>query len=182
MRYSCEYFTFSTLGYSNNYSFRDLRIECISDYQECPQIEEIEQTPSIKRTGITSGSEFREDGGMAIRYIREKSSGNSSNTRHYINEIQAYNSVGANIALHKNITGADGASTGDKSGVNTVATDGTINNSYLGTTTNTWFVLDLGFVEQINEITVWNYWADGRTYNNIVTEVSADGIRWFPVF
>lgn len=43
-------------------------------------------------------------------------------------------------------------------------------------------VVDLGVVRQINEVKVWHYHGDPRTYNGTKTEVSEDGVTWFTVF
>ncbi|HOT93451.1 MAG TPA: RHS repeat-associated core domain-containing protein [Anaerolineae bacterium] len=42
--------------------------------------------------------------------------------------------------------------------------------------------IDLGAVYSVDTVRVWHYAADGRTYYNTKTQVSADGSTWFTVF
>ena len=175
LRWSCKYFCFSTLGSTHNYSLRNIRIECISDYQECHIIEDT-ATPQFLKTGVVCGRTFS-NVGFDVRYIRDTTNGNTANGNNHWNEIEVFNDVGENIAWGKTVT---------VNGViyaNSVATDGTVSSQYIdpGTGTRT-MTLDLGFVEHINRIKIWHYYPDGRTYYNNVTEVSADGTNWITVY
>lgn len=175
MRYSCQYFQFSTLGYSHNYSMRNIKIECISDYQ-VPINHDYEITPSITKQGIVFAGNFI-NVGMPVRYVRDSTSGNSVNSYNHWNEFQIFNYVGENIAWGKNVT-VNGTTFS-----NSVVTDGTVNSSYIypGTGTKT-AQIDLGYIEHIDSIKIWHYYPDGRTYNNNVTEVSVDGSNWITVY
>lgn len=179
MRYSCQYFRFLTLGYSHNYSIRNLKIECISDNQ---QIDWEEQDSNIKKTSIIEANHFNEVGAK-IRYIKDWTSGNTVNSNNHWCEFQVFNSVGENIAWGKDLQYGAGTS---QNGVhsNSVATDGIINNSYINSTggNNAWMMIDLGYVEEINKIHIWHYYSDGRTYYNNKVEVSADGINWWTIY
>ncbi|MBU1747801.1 MAG: discoidin domain-containing protein, partial [Chloroflexi bacterium] len=42
--------------------------------------------------------------------------------------------------------------------------------------------LDLGAAYSVDQVVVWHYAADGRTYHNTKTQVSADGSTWYTVF
>lgn len=177
MRYSCKYFIFSTLGYSHNYSMRNIRLECVSDYQECP-VRDYKISPSFYKTGIVQAPFFNEVG-MDIRYIRDTINGNTVNSNNHWNEIQVFNSVGENIALAKNVK------VGTTTWSNGYVTDGIIDshwNSNNNSNTQPTLVLDLGFVDRVNSIKIWHYYPDGRTYYNNVTEVSVDGETWFTVY
>lgn len=175
LRYSCQYIQFSTLGYGHNYSMRNIRIECISDYQECP-VRSYQITPQFCKTGVVKAPNFNEVG-MNIRYIRDTTNGSTANTLNHWNEVEVFNDVGENIAWGKTVT-VNGTSY-----ANSVATDGTVNSSYIdpGTGVKT-MTLDLGFIEHVTKLKIWHYYPDGRTYNDNVTEVSVDGTTWIPVY
>lgn len=85
---------------------------------------------------------------------------------------------GCNVAQGAAVTGSVTAST------ITRITDGVVlSNSYHdGSTGTAWVMVDLGVVRPLNYVTVWHYYADGRRYNNVKTEVSADGVSWTTVF
>jgi len=42
--------------------------------------------------------------------------------------------------------------------------------------------IDLGGVYNVDKVVVWHYAADGRTYHNTKTQVSADGTNWMTVY
>lgn len=173
MRYSCQYFKFSTLGYSNNYSIRNLRITNTTSYQLC----DILDAPQVFETGNVSA--VINEVGRRIRYIKDSVNGSNANTSNHWVEIQAINHVGANTALNKSIWTSQ-SSTKQK----TLITDGnTKSDPYLGLSgTNQYVIVDLGFVEQINSLKIWHYWSDGRTYNDNVVSVSEDGVNWEVVY
>lgn len=176
IRNTTQYVQFHTLGYSHNYSLRNLRLECISDYQECPYYN-YDVTPSIERTGIIHSGNFI-NVGMPIRYVRDTISGSTANSANHWNEIQIINNVGENLAWGKDVK------IGSTNYSNSVVTDGVVNSSYIpsgvgGTLTAQ---IDLGYVEWIDQIKIWHYYPDGRTYNNNITEVSVDGTTWYTVY
>jgi hypothetical protein len=105
--------------------------------------------------------------GMPIRYIRETMNGSSANAYNHWVEIQAYDKNGANVALGKSASSA-------------LLTDGNTASSpyYSGTSAN----VDLGEVMIVSYLKIWHYYADGRTYYDVKTEVSADGVNWITVF
>ena len=179
MRYGCQYFLFTTLGYSHNYSMRNIKIECISDTQET----DWEKYDSdIKKTGIIEANHFNEVGAK-IRYVKDWISGNTVNTANHWNEFKIINSVGENIAWGKDIKYGSGTSqTGTLT--NTVATDGIIDSQWVGGSSgnNAWAMIDLGYIEDIHKIHIWHYYPDGRTYYNNKVEVSTDGTNWWTVY
>ena len=175
MRYSCQYFQFSTLGYNHEYSMRNIKFECISDYQE-PLWYGYDETPSFTKQGIVYAPNFMSYG-MPVRYVRDTTNGSDKNNYNHWNEIEIYNYVDENLAWGKTLT------VSGTTFANSVATDGTVNNSYIdpGTGTKT-AQIDLGYVEYINKIKIWHYYADGRIYNDNKTEVSIDGTNWITVY
>lgn len=173
MRYSCQYFRFSTLGYSHNYSMRNIKIECISDYQT---IDWEQQNSDIKKIGIIEANHFNEVGAK-IRYVRDSIAGNTVNSNNHWNEFKIINSIGENLAWGKtiNVSGTSYA--------NSVATDGLIDSSYIGPGSGTKVAtIDLGYVEEIHKVHIWHYYPDGRTYYNNKVEVSADGTNWWTIY
>ena len=42
--------------------------------------------------------------------------------------------------------------------------------------------LDLGAAYSVDQVKVWHYAGDGRTYHNTKTQVSGDGVTWYTVF
>lgn len=174
MRYSCQYFIFSTLGYQHNYSLRNLRIECISDYQEC-HVRDYQITPQFYKTGIVSAPFFNEVG-LKARYIRDTIAGSTANTSNHWCELQVFNSVGENIAWGQNVKSSAGTTFS-----NSYVTDGVVDSNYVSSAANS-LILDLGYIEQITKIKIWHYYPDGRTYYSNVTEISIDGTNWIPVY
>ena len=85
---------------------------------------------------------------------------------------------GCNVAQGATVTSSVTAST------TTRITDGIVlSNSYHdGGTGSGWAMVDLGSVRPLSYVTVWHYYADGRRYNNVKTEISADGVSWTTVF
>lgn len=176
IRATTQYVRFATLGYTHNYSMRNLRLECISDYQECPQYD-YGITPRINKTGIVEMGNYHEYG-MPIRYIRDSITGSSANSNNHWCEFEVINSVGENVALGRDVK-FNGTIYS-----NSVVTDGRINSSYapsgIGGTVTLEF--DLGYVDVIDKIKIWHYYPDGRTYYNNITEVSVDGVNWYTVY
>lgn len=166
MRYSTKYFKFSTLGYTHNYSMRNIKIECISDTQ---LNENVKNILSVGKNGQIKAFGYNELG-RNIRYIRDTTNGSTANTANHLCEIQAFNSVGENIAWNKKVNDAY-----------TLVTDGSTKSSpYYSTSGEA--ILDLEFIERIEKIKIWHYWADGRTYYDNVVEVSTDGNNWTQVY
>lgn len=180
IRYSCQYFMFSTLGYSHNYSMRNIKIECISDEQQSNW--EIYNDYQINKQGKIQANIFDETC-PKIRYIKDWISGNTVNTSNHWNQFRVFNKVGQNIAWGKDLKYGSGTSqTGTY--VNSVATDGLINSSYISGSggNNSWTMLDLGYLQEISKIHIWHYYPDSRTYYNNKTQVSVDGSNWYTVY
>lgn len=113
-----------------------------------------------------------------VRYIRDWLNGSTANTSNHWVEIQAVDYDGVNVAFEKSGTSSAGT-------WNTLLTNNvTTTNPYwgVGTGVTTWVQIDLGDSYTLEEIKVWHYWGDGRTYYKTKTEVSLDGINWFVIF
>ena len=108
--------------------------------------------------------------GLPVRYIRDWINGSTSNTGNHWVEIEAY-SGNFNVALGKSATSP-------------ILTDGAVASSpYYSQGSGLKSVqVDLGEVYIVEVINVRHYYADGRTYHNTKTEVSADGVNWVTVF
>ncbi len=113
-----------------------------------------------------------------IRYIRDYINGSTANAGNHWVEIKANTQDGINIALGKVPTS------------NTVLTnksyitDGVISSAYSeGSGAGLSYVqIDLGAMYLIDNIQVWHYYPDLRTYYNTRTQVSHDGVKWYDVF
>lgn len=121
---------------------------------------------NINERGILSCNEIYEVG-MPIRYIRESMNGSSANAGNHWVEIQAYNKHDVNVALGKSASSA-------------LLTDGITATSPYSITDSV--QVDLGEVMIVSYLKIWHYYGDGRTYKNIKTEVSADGVNWIGLF
>lgn len=112
-----------------------------------------------------------------IRYIRDHMEGSTSNTSNHWVEIQAFDDTKTNVALGKTGTSSSGT-------WSSYLTDGnTATSPYWGFGSGpTWVQVDLGDLYFIEEIKVWHYYGDGRTYYKTKTEVSQDGVNWFVIF
>ena len=114
-----------------------------------------------------------------VQYIEDCVTGSSANGYGHWNEIQAIykgiNVVRDIVPREKNNLEAQSTNPYD------LATDGdittfssTLNNEQ---GVNKCLIVDLGAEYDLDEIAIWHYWADGRTYNNNITSVAgADGV------
>lgn len=86
-----------------------------------------------------------------------------------------------NLALNATATAS---STASYSGPISRVTDGsTDTNSYFEAEHGTASVtVDLGSLQYIGRVVVWHYSGDPRSYNNNVTQISADGSTWTTIF
>ena len=109
-----------------------------------------------------------------VRYIRDCSTGSNANEYSIWVEIQAIVN-GTNIIKNLTLTGVTNP---------TVINDGDIasseNYGYLPVVSDasTCITIDLGSTYNIDELAVWNYYTDSRTFDNAITSVSLDGTVW----
>lgn len=112
-----------------------------------------------------------------IRYIRDWLNGSSANTGNHWVEIQAFDYERKNITSGKTGTSSTGV-------WNALLTNDVITSDpYWGLGAGlSWVSIDLGDLYNIQQIKVWHYYADARTYKETKTEVSSDGVNWFSIF
>ncbi len=124
-----------------------------------------------------------------VRYIKDCMNGSSENTGNHWLELQAlYNGVNVAKGTEGAIYAEDGSivsSYNTTTRAYSLATDGDITaaNYTYGTTKtgNQCFIIDLGDYYDLDEIAIWHYWTDGRTYTNNYTYVSSDNSNWTKV-
>jgi len=97
-------------------------------------------------------------------------------------EIQALTAAGINVAQGCAVT-ASATGTANPGAITDGSTAVTPRFDILSPGIPSWVMVDLGFVRlDISRVTVWHYWADGRTYKQPVTEVSSDGVNWVKIY
>ena len=130
---------------------------------------------SVKTEGCTMVQKLTN-----VRYIKDCLNGSNSNEYSHWVEIEAI-SNSTNVALGKTVTG----STPSGSTPYSIITDGDHNLSVLAEPSVNNLLqcvtVDLSSNYNLDKITVWHYWGDGRTYYSNTTYVSADNINWIPV-
>lgn len=109
------------------------------------------------------------------RYIRDWGNGSNLDARTTWNQIFALKGT-TNIALNKTVTASFSATL-------SYITDGNITGTWVDSTSGLqWVQVDLGSVQDIDNIIVWHYHSDERLYHNTKTEISEDGVNWTTVF
>ena len=165
------------LGSGWVFELRNLKLQCISSYQQINDNQGFNNT-NFKKQGIALTNSF-EQTSMPIRYIRDTTVGSTANSLNHYCQIKVFDINGINIAYNKKINGNL-----------TVATDGIVNSSYLtlgnSGTANTGTpisgTLDLQHIFDVQKIIIWHYYPDGRTYYKNKTQVSVDGTNWITVY
>ena len=173
--------TNNTLHYSGKYFIDGSMIEYIDI-----------SLPAVNNTGdgkarITYVGDMPERINTAledVRYIKDCVKGNDTNGWNAWSELQAIKD-GENIAKGITVTGITASTQygGPISYITDgiVTTDNYVNSAQGNTYVQECIELDLGDTYDLDEIAVWHYFADGRTYNNNVTYVSSDNSEWTPV-
>lgn len=120
---------------------------------------------------------------IKARYIRDFCSGSSINEVCHWTEIQVLNNVGQNLAKNKSITSNKEIT--DSSYI----TDENITDIIKYAKCNKddvdvpYVQIDLGKIyNDIDEIKVWHFYKDSRTYHKTKTQVSANGTDWITLF
>ena len=119
-----------------------------------------------------------------VRYVKDCTNGNTTNSYNQWVEIQVIDDTGTNVALNKTPVGTSPEISTDRGYV--YITDGMIDNK-IGTEIGHGRSTDTGLqcitidLEQeynyINEVAVWHYYVNGRTYSGNVTYVAGnDGV------
>ena len=115
-----------------------------------------------------------------VRYIRDRLNGALGNAASYFVEIEAYNNVGANVAVGATVT----ANFVPGSGTLSQITNGnTATGDYCASfDADAVVTVDLGSLMDISGVRRWHYHGDGRTFYDTRTEISQDGIVWTVIF
>lgn len=109
-----------------------------------------------------------------VRYIKDCTNGNSINTANHWVELQAIMN-GQNIA--KNIL-ATGITNNTSYPITNITNGDLTYQNFAEGGTSKCITVDLGKEYNLDEIAVWHYWSDGRTYNDNITYVSSDNTTW----
>ena len=204
-RYSTMYAKLTQIVYAgwdfNKTNFRFVNQSAMQEREyngESPSAED--GIANIQKNAVANCNSLHETATKNVRYIRDFCSGSTANNSNHWCEIQAWDKYGRNVAFasigsavtRSNVYSNIGSVT--KSGVNNstnanyikthAITKGTHSPSstYIGFGASTGIIIDLGQVFEIETIKIWHYWADGRTYHNVKTEISEDKVNWKTVF
>jgi len=128
--------------------------------------------------GIGADSEYAEtSAGKSIdftavkaRYARIYSNGSTANGWNHVVEVE----ISKEVQRTNYAKGAAATTSSSFKNLN-VATDNSVNTGYAdGCSGLHWVQYDLGSVQDINEINLWHYFLDGRTYHDVIVQVSND--------
>ncbi len=116
-----------------------------------------------------------------VRYIKDCVNGSTANTANHWVELQAiYN--GINVAYEKTVTGTVSEFSGNPY---SRITDGDITSANYSEASVSdslqCITVDLTQSYNLDEIGVWHYWSDGRTYYSNTTYVSSNNSTWTAV-
>ena len=167
--------TNNTKHYSNKYFIDNAMTSGTNSGNGKARIQYVGDAPARINTNLNN-----------VRYIKDCMNGGSHGASNHWVELQAIKD-GANLALSKTVTGTASEKNNTTQSY-TFVTDGLIDNvtgssgygesSVAGLQCIT---VDLGSTYNLDEIAVWHYWSDGRTYSDNVTYVSDNGNLWIPV-
>ncbi len=169
--------TNNTKHYNNKYFINGRMVEGIKEGDGKAKITFISKTlPTRTKTSLNN-----------VRYVKDCINGSSANTSNHWVELQAIQN-GVNLAKGKTVT-TTASVTNSTTHATTYLVDGIIDNTtgtsgYVDTATgagNQCVTVDLGAAYNLDEIAVWHYYLDGRTYNSNVTSVSSNNSTWTTV-
>jgi len=107
---------------------------------------------------------------VKARYARIYSNGSTANGWNHVVEVEISKEV-----QRTNYTKGAAATTSSSFKNLNVATDNSLNTGYAdGSSGLHWIQYDLGAQQDINEINLWHYFLDGRTYHDVIVQVSND--------
>lgn len=116
------------------------------------------------------------------RYIKHTLGSNSLNTSTHFVELKAFVN-GVNVALNKSVSIVSGSSAREDYKNLWIFVDNDITaNNYLWFRGRAGLQIDLWQGYELETITFWNYWSDGRYYRQNVLQVSEDGVNWVTLF
>ena len=155
-----------TLHYSGKYFIGGSIIEWQNEGNGYANIKFVGSKPSRKTTKLNN-----------VRYIKNCIKGSTANTGNHWVELQAIKD-GINIAKGKNVTGTTSSTSPNP--YNAI-TDGDITTSKYGqssTSGNQCITIDLGASYDLDEIAVWTYFGDYRSYYDNKTYVSSNNTNF----
>lgn len=121
-----------------------------------------------------------------VRYIRDYVSGSNVSTGDHWVEIQAYErETGTNRAASSAGATISGSTAENSYYPYSRIIDGSADSLVYASSIVTglqYVQIDMGGEYDIEDIKVWHYWDDGRTYYATKTQVSLDGIEWFTMY
>lgn len=113
-----------------------------------------------------------------VRYIKDCINGSTANASNHWVELQAIYQ-GTNVAKGKTVTGTVAQNVSPY--LYSRITDGDVTSANYAESSVVGLqciTVDLGQIYNLDEIAVWHYWADGRTYYSNTTSVSSDNTTW----
>ena len=112
-----------------------------------------------------------------VRYIRDWSYGSSANSGNHWVSIRAVDLASQDVARGKTVT--TNGTTNSSYPLSRITNGDTSSSNYADTGFgNVYVQIDLGTVTDLFYIDVIKYYADGRAYKGVKTEVSTDGVTW----
>lgn len=153
----------------------------------------IDSKVSDVKTGLESEISQTKDGIFAtvgnqkIRYMRLATDGSTVNSGTYFYEVALYNAGNTNVLLNKIPTTPDNY-VPPTSAALSYATDGNENSPYADLYSdpmrdkNLWITYDIGSLIYPDALKLVPYYKDGRRFNNVIVQVSADKNYWRTVF
>ena len=117
-----------------------------------------------------------------VRYIKDCTNGSTSNDSNHWVELQAIYQ-GVNVAKGKSVTSNNSVNSTPGTGTVTSIVDGILTSSLYSDFPNSkqCITVDLGNNYDLDEIAIWHYWQDNRTYFENETSVSSDNTNWVTV-
>ena len=114
------------------------------------------------------------------RYVRETMNGSTANQGNHWYEIQVWNEEGINVARNPGVVIS--SSTGRVTDSQYIVDGNTGGTFYNPGDNKVWVQLDLLGIHYINQIAIWHFWNDNRTYKDVKLECSKDGINWDVIY
>lgn len=112
----------------------------------------------------------------SARYIRDTVNGSTANANAYWNTIKAMQG-GVDLAQGKLPT------TNGTAGNFVNITDGNDTTYGYVAATGSWYAqIDLGSIQALDSVQIIHYYLDGRTFHNVLTQISTDGVTWTTLY
>ena len=117
-----------------------------------------------------------------VRYIKDCTNGSTSNDSNHWVELQAIYQ-GVNVAKGKSVASNNSVNSTPGTGTVTSIVDGILTSSLYSDFPDSkqCITVDLGNNYDLDEIAIWHYWQNNRTYFENETSVSSDNMNWVTV-